>query len=575
LQARAGLKRSGLRAHTRAQTGCGRPGPEEERRRALGHRVARLGVARFAIWFKQQHQGLSRLRHHHQEFLHASRSTAAHQRARRSTHHESRFQRRGVAQGGAGTRKHTSSRPYTSWKANDSGTPTPWMNPVSTSGLLSRAGQLLREACGSAQRWVRAPPADGEGRVAAPVQETRSARASPASVRHCARVPASSQRGREVRRLRSESARQRQERGERRRRSVAVLPSLALLPRDGKGEDTKKEPLMRQTRRSGKWSFLHFKGKARWQKRIRCSDEEAALDDLEQASRSRALMGQTRRSGKWSFVHFKAKQRLQTRPFARIRRAADAAQAHRLRRRKNAPSQEERTAHRVEEYVYSTRSDLLFEGGRKKKSEKRGKPEERGERERERRRGQGRGAEAKVSKGRQRGLVRAVPLRGLTGERAPRRPPMRSRARSHVALCRRARHIMSFDELASDEYDAIVKPKEAFEQKYKKKLPVVFGPITDKNVEQVASPSRAMGGEVRWRNLGVCDHPHAPYGMLALRTYRSKLSTARFSRSSTTTSSTTRCRSPASTRSWLTTRQTSSLAPSAVESRRGASDFTS
>ena len=44
---------------------------------------------------------------------------------------------------------------------------------------------------------------------------------------------------------------------------------------------------------------------------------------------------------------------------------------------------------------------------------------------------------------------------------------------------------MSFDELASD-YDAIVKPKEAFEQKYKKKLPVVFGPMTDKNVEQVS-----------------------------------------------------------------------------------------
>ena len=45
---------------------------------------------------------------------------------------------------------------------------------------------------------------------------------------------------------------------------------------------------------------------------------------------------------------------------------------------------------------------------------------------------------------------------------------------------------MSFDELAS-EYDAIVKPKEVFEQKYKKKLPVVFGPITDKNVEQVSA----------------------------------------------------------------------------------------
>ena len=55
---------------------------------------------------------------------------------------------------------------------------------------------------------------------------------------------------------------------------------------------------------------------------------------------------------------------------------------------------------------------------------------------------------------------------------------------------------MSFDELASDEYDAIVKPKEVFEQKYKKKLPVVFGPITDKNVEQVAPlPARAIAGE--------------------------------------------------------------------------------
>ena len=50
---------------------------------------------------------------------------------------------------------------------------------------------------------------------------------------------------------------------------------------------------------------------------------------------------------------------------------------------------------------------------------------------------------------------------------------------------------MSFDDLAS-EYDAIVKPKEAFEQKYKKKLPVVFGPITDKNVEQVKTLNRAI-----------------------------------------------------------------------------------
>jgi hypothetical protein len=49
---------------------------------------------------------------------------------------------------------------------------------------------------------------------------------------------------------------------------------------------------------------------------------------------------------------------------------------------------------------------------------------------------------------------------------------------------------MSFDELASD-YDAIVKPKVDFEQKYKKKLPVVFGPITDKNVEQVKSQTRS------------------------------------------------------------------------------------
>ena len=50
---------------------------------------------------------------------------------------------------------------------------------------------------------------------------------------------------------------------------------------------------------------------------------------------------------------------------------------------------------------------------------------------------------------------------------------------------------MSFDELASD-YDAIVKPKVDFEQKYKKKLPVVFGPITDKNVEQVKSQTRSI-----------------------------------------------------------------------------------
>ena len=50
---------------------------------------------------------------------------------------------------------------------------------------------------------------------------------------------------------------------------------------------------------------------------------------------------------------------------------------------------------------------------------------------------------------------------------------------------------LSFDEVASD-YDAIVKPKEAFEQKYKKKLPVVFGPITDKNVEQVKTLNRSI-----------------------------------------------------------------------------------
>lgn len=54
-----------------------------------------------------------------------------------------------------------------------------------------------------------------------------------------------------------------------------------------------------------------------------------------------------------------------------------------------------------------------------------------------------------------------------------------------------ARAIMSFDDLAS-EYDAIVTPKEPFEQKYKKKLPVVFGPITDKNVEQVKTLNRAI-----------------------------------------------------------------------------------
>ena len=50
---------------------------------------------------------------------------------------------------------------------------------------------------------------------------------------------------------------------------------------------------------------------------------------------------------------------------------------------------------------------------------------------------------------------------------------------------------MSFDDLAS-EYDAIVTPREPFEQKYKKKLPVVFGPITDKNVEQVKTLNRAI-----------------------------------------------------------------------------------
>ena len=50
---------------------------------------------------------------------------------------------------------------------------------------------------------------------------------------------------------------------------------------------------------------------------------------------------------------------------------------------------------------------------------------------------------------------------------------------------------MSFDDLAS-EYDAIVTPREPFEQKYKKKLPVVFGPITEKNVEQVKTLNRAI-----------------------------------------------------------------------------------
>ena len=43
---------------------------------------------------------------------------------------------------------------------------------------------------------------------------------------------------------------------------------------------------------------------------------------------------------------------------------------------------------------------------------------------------------------------------------------------------------MAFDDLASD-YDALLNPKEVVEQMYKKKLPVVFGPITEKNVEQV------------------------------------------------------------------------------------------
>ena len=50
---------------------------------------------------------------------------------------------------------------------------------------------------------------------------------------------------------------------------------------------------------------------------------------------------------------------------------------------------------------------------------------------------------------------------------------------------------MAFDELASD-YDALLKPKEPVEQMYKKKLPVVFGPITDKNVEQVKTLNRAI-----------------------------------------------------------------------------------
>lgn len=54
-----------------------------------------------------------------------------------------------------------------------------------------------------------------------------------------------------------------------------------------------------------------------------------------------------------------------------------------------------------------------------------------------------------------------------------------------------ARASMSFDDLAS-EYDAIVTPREPFEQKYKKKLPVVFGPITEKNVEQVKTLNRAI-----------------------------------------------------------------------------------
>ena len=54
-----------------------------------------------------------------------------------------------------------------------------------------------------------------------------------------------------------------------------------------------------------------------------------------------------------------------------------------------------------------------------------------------------------------------------------------------------ARASMSFDDLAS-EYDAILTPKEPFEQKYKKKLPVVFGPITEKNVEQVKTLNRAI-----------------------------------------------------------------------------------
>jgi len=56
---------------------------------------------------------------------------------------------------------------------------------------------------------------------------------------------------------------------------------------------------------------------------------------------------------------------------------------------------------------------------------------------------------------------------------------------------RSARASMSFDDLVF-EYDAIVKPKEPFEQKYKKKLPVVFGPITEKNVEQVKTLNRAI-----------------------------------------------------------------------------------
>ncbi|EKX36892.1 hypothetical protein GUITHDRAFT_97434 [Guillardia theta CCMP2712] len=50
---------------------------------------------------------------------------------------------------------------------------------------------------------------------------------------------------------------------------------------------------------------------------------------------------------------------------------------------------------------------------------------------------------------------------------------------------------MQFDELAED-YDAIINPMQPVEQRYKKKLPVCFGPITDKNVEQVKTLNRSI-----------------------------------------------------------------------------------